>query len=1015
MNLKLPDRKVLVFKSALIGIIVHLCLTNTLYGENRLDFYQDDRIISGNVTSDDGKPLPGVNIVIEGTIVGTTTDANGGYSISASDDAILIFSFVGFLKISERVGSRTTIDVELQPDLQFLQEVVVIGYGTQKLAEVTTAIASVKPEDFISGAVRNVGEAIRGKVAGLSVTTASGNPNAETELRLRGITSIVGSSSPLVLIDGYPGSLDAVSQNDIESIEVLKDASAAAIYGTRAANGVILITTKKVKGIMAPLLEYSAYYAGGQFSKKLDFQNAQSVRNQISQGNIAAGYDEGYDTDWLGEVTQTPHAFFNNLTFRSGTEKSNYVANMSFRDEVGVMKKSGRREYIGRVEINQFVVEDKLEATFKLLHGRKFVGNRSYGENEGGSDAGSFSDGFEGIYRQAIIRNPTDRLKDDDGSWQERGLLQYSNPVGRLAEEIFDDESDYTWITGGLTYNPILNEDLSIKFMASQNVWNTSQGSSQTKRHYSSTVVGRNGLASISNSKLVENFVDLYANYSTVFNDHRITSLLGYSYLDQTRTNSSMTNYDFPTDLFSYHAIELGRALGENMTGSGVNSGKNDWTLISFFGRIGYGFSNRYNILASLRYEGSSKFGENEKWGAFPAVSAGWTISNEQFLSNASTISNLKLRIGYGVTGSVPNQSYLSLTSFGFSSNEFFYSGGEWKSILQPNRNANPNLKWERNNEYNIGIDFGLFSNKFYGSIDYYNRTVENLLFNFPVPVPPNLINSTLANAAEMSNKGIEVALNYVLTSANNNFQWRTNLNFSRNVNKLVSLSADSTQFSTRNPWFDSGYTGAPIQQSTHRNFVGEPMGNFYGWNSVDIDGNGEWIIENETGELKPLADVTSDDRTILGNGQPTTFVGWNNYFTFKKWDFSVTMRGAFDYQILNFSRMFYENPASQYNKLESAFDPVYGKQMLTSPLFYVSHYIEDGDYWKIDNLSLGYTFNPKSFSARVYTAVSNMAVFTGYTGIDPEVRRNALSPGNDSRDTYPSIRTYTIGFDFKF
>lgn len=961
--------------------------------------------ISGKVISDEGEPLPGVNILAKGTATGAITDVDGTYAIQVPNTAtVLVFSYIGFTTQEVEINNRTTIDVTLNPDYQNLEEVVVIGYGTQRKGDVTTAVASVKPEEFVPGAVRNVGELLRGKVAGLTLSTSSGDPEAGTEILLRGITSIFGSSQPLVLIDGYPGDLNVISPNDIESVEILKDASASAIYGTRGKNGVILITTKKAKGIMDPVIEYSAYVATDRFLKTADFMDANDVRSAISNGLITQAYDLGGETEWLDEITRNPFNQFHNLSFRAGNGKTRYTANASYQNQEGIFIASQNEEFKIRLDVDHYFLNDKFKANVNLLKGIQ-----SYGPFN------NFT------YRQALIRNPTDELVDDNGNWVERiDQFQYENPVARIREQVVDNRRDWTWITGSLSFFPV--SGLELKVVGSQHIDDFNNGSYQTMNHISTVRDNRNGLANISSGRTTENFLDLTADYSANFNGHRVQALAGYSYIDLENRGSSITNYDFPTDLFSYHSIEQGNAIRNNLPGSGIDSYRNDWKLIGFFGRIGYGFNDRFNILASLRYEGSSRFGTDNKWGLFPSISAGWTLSNEQFIRDIAAISNLKLRVGYGRTGSISTDPYQSLTRYSFSSTQFYFNGTDWVNILNPVANPNPNLGWEVNTEYNIGIDFGLFKNKLTGSIDFYDRTLDDLAFSFPVPVPPNLVGSTVANAAKMTNRGIEIGVNYLAIDTKK-FTWTTNANYSRNENKLAGISSD--EFQLENDFFFAGGTGDPIQLSTHKLEVGQPVGNFFGFKSVGVinDPNdptrdGTWLIEGADGELKSIVDANPDDRQILGNGLPTWYFAWNNYFTYGNFDLNVTMRGAFDYQILNFQRMFYENPNIVYNRLNSAFEEIDGK-ILRSPQSYVSHYVEDGDFFKIDNVTLGYRFNTGQAnavkSARLYLSASNLALITQYQGLDPEVSRGGLAPGNDSRDKYPTLRTFTFGVDLKF
>ncbi|WP_276371371.1 SusC/RagA family TonB-linked outer membrane protein [Chryseolinea sp. H1M3-3] len=961
--------------------------------------------VTGTVLSVDGESLPGANVVLKGSTQGTISDANGKFEITVpGPQAILVISFVGYTNTEIPVGDQTNITVNLTPDIASLQEVVVIGYGTQRAQDVTTAVSSVKPKEFVPGAVRNVGELLRGKVAGLSIGTPTGDPNEDAQFLLRGITSLLGSSEPLVLIDGFTGDLNSISPSDIESVDVLKDASASAIYGTRGKNGVILITTKKAKGEMKPVVEYSGYVSTDRFLKKADFMDANEVRSQIAAGNIEPAYDLGGNTDWLDEITRNPINHFHNVSLRGGTGRSTYVINTSYQKAEGMFLKSDNEELKLRLDLGHYLVKDKLKLNVNVLKGIQHIG--------------SFD---RDIYRQALIRNPTDNVKNNNGEWVEHtDQFQYENPVSRIKEQITDNKQDWTWLTTSLSYYPI--EDLELKIAGSQHDWREDIGWYQSKKHISA-LRGKNGVAYVSNAEQTEKFLDLTADYSKTIDKHRISALLGYSYLDYYYSRNTITNFNFPTDEFSYHAIHLGQALAQGLNGSGVNIDKNAtsdmWPnyskLIAFFGRVGYGFDDKYNILASLRYEGSSKFGANNRWGLFPSVSVGWTLSNESFLADADFVSNLKLRAGFGKTGSTPNDPYQSLVRYRYDAGNYYFNGEDWVYILAPVGNANPDLGWETNTEYNIGVDYGFLQNRIYGAIDYYDRRLEDLLYNYPVPVPPNLVGTTLANAASMVNKGLEISLSLVPVTTSK-IEWVSSINYSRNTNKLSSLS--SSEFKLANDFLFEGYTGDPIQMSTHKLETGRPMGSFFGYKSVGITEDGIWLIENSKGEQKPITDVTEDDRQILGNGLPKWYLAWNNTFRYGNFDLNVTMRGAFDYQILNTQRMFYENPTIVYNRLNSAFNTIDGK-VLTSPQSYVSAYVEDGDFWKIDNVTLGYNFNAskvKQFAAaRVYVSASNLATFTDYKGIDPEVNRAGLAPGVDERDKYPTVRSFTLGVNLTF
>jgi len=503
----------------------------------------------------------------------------------------------------------------------------------------------------------------------------------------------------------------------------------------------------------------------------------------------------------------------------------------------------------------------------------------------------------------------------------------------------------------------------------------------------------------------------------------------GYSVEFNLNDSVNAYNYDFPTDAYSYNNLGAGAALLRGKAAMG--SGKSDNKLIGFFGRVSYNFADRFNLLASMRHEGSSKFGANYKWVNFPSVSAGWTISNESFMKGQSLFNNLKLRAGYGITGVIPSESYASLTLLNYEGN--FFSDGKWVKGLVPASNPNPDLRWEKSKELNIGLDFSLLKNRLSGTIDVYKKNTSDLLWDYNVPQPPYLFGTILANVGEMSNKGIELALTGTAVKSKD-FEWTSSLTLSHNENKLISLANDFYEIDGN--FINTGGTGDPISFATHRLEPGRSFGNFWGLKSVDVthkgdefgtDGSaakpeGVWVIETPEGERKVLNTTmyTDEYKQYLGNGIPKINAGWTNSFRYKNIDLSLVFNGAFGFQILNFQRMFYENPNINYNMLRSAFDNVYGKAPLHYNQTYVSYYIENGDYVKLDNVTLGYNFDVKRFnfvkSLRVYATGQNLFCITGYKGLDPEIERGDIhSLGDDSRDKYPSIRIFTFGLNVTF
>lgn len=976
--------------------------TGKLYARNKTPFEISSiaRAIEGVVI--DGRtqePLPGASIQIKNTTQGTTTGAGGRFSINVPDDnATLVVSFAGYIAQEIDVKGQTSLRIQLDKDVTNMNEVVVVGYGTQRKGDVTSAVASVKSENFVKGAVRDAAQLIQGKVAGLSVSTSTGDPTEGTQIQLRGISTLKASTNPLVLIDGVPGTLSSVAPEDIESIDVLKDGSAAAIYGTRGTNGVILITTRQVHGDIRPTLEYNGYVSTQTIARRPDFLTAADYRKYIQEGVDFQDY--GTSTDWFKEITRTPISHTHNLTFQGGNRATSYTASLNYRDWQGIFLRSDVKQLIGRVDVNHSMLDGKVKFNLNAIsQSRKYWS---------GGDGYSFN---TYIYRQSVIRNPTDSVRDYKGDWKEQNVYFYDNPVAYLNESNGENTERETRLNGSVTVTPVKN--LRLKLLLSNVQWNQERGYAETKKHVSTIKNGRNGYASLGTSATRDDLLEFTTDYSKSFGAHKLTLLGGYSYQEYKQEGFYMQNWDFPTDLYSYNRMESGNALGRGE--AVMNSSASSYKLIGFFGRFNYIWQDKYMLMASVRQEGSSKFGANHKWGTFPAVSVGWRLNKESFMQNVGFINDLKFRAGYGVTGIAPQDPYMSLTSLNYGA-RFLYNG-QWIQSLSPVRNPNPDLRWERKDEYNAGLDFSLFTNRLSGSIDVYNRLTKDMLWDYQVPVPPYLFSSITANVGTIKNTGIEVLLNYIAVQKKD-IEWTTSGNFSTNKNKLVSLSNDL--FQTTNDFFDAGYTGEPVQEATHRVRIGGPIGNFWGYKSVDIDADGKWIIEGQDDKPKPIAEANEEDKQILGNGLPKYYVGWNNTVRYKKWDLNVLMRGAFGFQILNFQRLFYENPkVTQYNMLKSAFDPVYGKTRLNNDLAYVSYYIEDGDYWKVDNITLGYALRNKSSkyiqNARLYVSALNLLTITKYKGIDPEVNRSGLAPGNDERDKYPTTRTFTFGVNVTF
>lgn len=956
--------------------------------------------ISGKITDSNNIPIPGVSVLEKSTTNAVASDFDGNFEITTKgNDPVLVFSYLGFKAKEMKSGGKKVLNIVLESEVNELTEVVLIGYGSQKKGDVTSAIASVKSTDFVQGNVRDAAQLIQGKVAGLTVSAPSGDPTAGSQIQLRGFSSLSGSSQPLILVDGVPGSLTTVAPEDIASIDVLKDGSATAIYGTRGTNGVVIITTKSGSFNTKATIEYNGYTTVSTISNKMNFLDAGELREKMAEGYKFIGannQDFGATTDWLDEITRTALSQTHNVLFRGGSDVTNISASINYKGGDGIFLKSDNERMTGRVDVNHSMFDKKLKTNIGFIASEQVY--NALGD-------GTSFDPY--IYRQALIRNPTEPIRNAEGEWNERDVYFYDNPVGYIEETIGENRFRNTRFDFSMSYD--INEYFKLKGVYTRKGTSTMKGFYQTKNHVSTVKYAQDGFASRSAEDYRGNYGEFTLDYKQSFGKHNLTALAGYNYEDNITEGFWATNRRFPTDAFLYNNIGSGQGL--QLGEAGMGSYKNSNTLIAFFARMTYNFDNKYLFMASIRHEGSSRFGEDNKWGDFPGVSVGWRINNEDFLKDTKWINNIKLRAGFGITGINAGQNYQSLS--GLTYGNYFLNDGKWIRELVPTRNANPDLKWEKKEEINIGLDFGFFDDRISGAIDYYSRTTKDALMDYSVPTPPYFYGTIAANAAEIKNSGLELLLN-VTPIKTENFIWTANLTYSTNTNKMVSLSND--KFQLTNNFFDTGYTGEPIQISTHRIQEGQPIGNFFGLKSVDITDDGIWIIETPDGRRIPATEATTEDRQILGNGLPRSYYSINNTVRYKNWDMNVNLRGAMDYQILNFSRMFYENPTIAYNTLDSSYDKVYDKAVLNDVQRYVSYYVEDGDFLKIDNVTIGFTLPKSTFkfidTLRIYASGSNLATFTSYKGIDPEVNRDGLFPGNDDRDKYPSTRSFSIGLN---
>ena len=986
---------------------------------------QQSVTVKGVVKDANGEPIIGASVFEKGTSNGTVTDYDGNYSLKvANSNATIVVSYIGYVTQEVKAGS----DVVLQEDNALLNEVVVIGYGTQRKADVTSAVASVKAEDFNAGKIGDAAELVKGKIAGLTVVNSSGDPKAGSSIRLRGITTLVGSLTPLILVDGIEGDLNTVAPENIASIDVLKDASAAAIYGTRGANGVIIITTKTGKRDTPAQVTYNGYASFSKWSKKLDFMDT----HDVIYGKTAQEY-LGYDTDWLAGVTRKAGFKHNHdLSISGGSKNSAYSANISYAKEEGIIRETSNENFKMQMDYTQFIWNDIVKFNFNALVTRQKYTN----DNLNGYS-------HTNPYRQALIHNPSEPPYNEDGSYYENfNKLQYYNPIALINEAFGDTRIRFSQLVGNVTVEPIKGWKTNLMIS-----WGETAATSEdwtSPLHQSLVREGWNGAANKSEGNSVSKNLELTTRYDTQWGEHRFNSIVGYSYLFNENDGFNAGNQDFSTTAFLWNNLGNGTFINDKDHHAWMGSYKNDSKLVGFFGRISYGYGDKYNALVSIRHEGSSKFGANHKWATFPSVSLGWNIMNEAFMEGTrSWLDNLRLRVGYGVTGITPGDNYLAQNIYKFADyGDVLSMDGKWIKTLEVAQNPNPDLKWEVSKEWNFGLDYGFLNNRIHGSLDVYVKTTNDLLFWYNVPMPPNLYSSTLVNVGDMRNTGIELMIEAIPVQTQD-FEWTTTLTASHNKNKLLKLSNDL--YETDN-FQEVGGISDPISTETHCMEVGKPLGDFWGLKFVGYDkdgfalveasdGNGGWTVKQFNANLNNL-----ENRQRLGSGTPKVILGWGNTFRYKNIDLSMQFTSQLGYKILNASRCFYENNSIAYNRLKSAadlhpainldgtpyIDPETGQQKMVTMSqsmgqgFWSDH-LENGDFLKLSNITLGYTFTPKGAlsnyikKARIYANATNLFCITGYTGIDPEVDNYFMAPGIDDRDKYPVTRNFTVGLSLSF
>jgi len=1005
---------------------------------------QQSKTIQGTITDVKGMPLPGVTIIEKGTKNGTLTDFDGKYTISAKPSDVLIFSFVGFLTQEISVGSQTVIDVALKEDVSQLDEVVVIGYGSVKKSDLTGSVSSVKVTDLNTGSVPNVDQLLIGRMAGVQINQNSGEPGGGVNVRIRGASSIGAGNEPLYVIDGMPidnspaisGSgagdisssrnprnpLNMINPNDIESVEVLKDASSTAIYGSRGANGVIMITTKKGRkeGIN---ISYNNTFSTQQIANKVDIFRATElatiVNDIANKEGKAPVYDLSQVSDqgsYLDEVTRTGFIKSNNLSVSGGGEKSKFFTSLNYYDQEGIVISSGIQRLTGRLNA-EFKPSDKFTYGINLTN--------SYVKNDYVPDGTGFNAGA-GVINSALEYDPTIPIYNPDGTPAQSFDIDFENPI--IISQILTEQED-TRILGNAfaEYEPIDGLKFKVNFGLDH------LNSRKDTYVPSYTKIGINngsGIATILTGENKSKLLETTVNYNKEINNHSFSLLAGYT--TQTFTNRGFIgNIDgFISDVLLTNNFGLGSTERDNLA-----SYKNSNKLISYLGRINYIFKGKYYFTASFRADGSSRFGENNKYGYFPSSALAWKVSEEPFLKDNKIISNLKLRTSWGQTGNQDIGNFRSLSTLGAGPiaiiNDLQFQG------IKPTRLANPDLKWETTSQLNFGSDLSLFNGRINIIADYFNKDTDDLLLNLPLPVSSGF-SSILTNIGKVNNRGIELFLE-TQNITNTNFSWNTTFTFTKVKNEVIDIGG-----------IDKILTGdLPFTNGITIIKKGLPLNSYYGHVVDGIWQEGDDIANSAQPNAKPgypkfrdisgpdgVPDnkITDADKTDLGSPFPDFSFGIGNSLKYKRWSMDIFIAGDMGQELLNQNLLFSLYPIEvRRNRfvepLRNRWTPenpsniwpsgvnsnTYGGSTLNSLS------IQDASFIRLKTLRFGYDIDIQKIgfikSANVFAEGNNLFLITDYLGFDPEVNsfNSRLGSARVDYNGYPNARTFTLGFQITF
>lgn len=1016
------------------GILLLYCLLLFSFGEIRAQ----STTVTGKVTSS-GLPLPGVNVLVKGTTTGTASDADGNFSIDVPTDATLVFSFIGYSTVEVPVNGQTVINVAMTEDLQMLSEVVVVGYGEQSKKTLSTAVASVNAEAIERQPVSNFEQGMQGQITGVQVTSPTGAPGSGINVRIRGNNSYSLGNEPLYVIDGIPlvpryeqdatignqraNPLASINPNDIASIDVLKDGAAAAIYGSRAANGVVVITTKRGKAGKAQL-GFNAYFGVQQLRKKIDLLNGQEFAEMYNEIRDTNGQPAAYDPDTVRRNTDWQDLLYRDAPMRNyqisasgGSDKTNYYISAGFFDQDGIVINSGFKRYSFKINLDQELRENLRVGTSMNLSR----------QDRNGSVRSELRLENSGTILGALAQIPTMGVYQPDGRYALNPFTLMDNPVGGQKEThlrtLINQFIGNFYGEWDIVKNLTLRSSYGIDFKNNiENQYNS--------RELPGTINAPSETRGSGATATSEELIWLWENtltYKWLVDQHDFTFLVGTSSQESNRFTSSASASGFPTNAVPY--------LFTATNNKAVSTLEDSWGLRSYYGRVIYNFANKYLATASLRADGSSRFSKNNRYGYFPAVSLGWRISEEDFFPAQNTFSDLKLRVSAAANGNQGIGQYARFSTYGTGQNYNGIGG------IGPNSIGNEDLKWETTNQYNLGLDVGLFSDRLSLSFDAYYKRTKDVLTNVPLPLSAGYAEDqrfVVANIGEVENKGIELGINSVNAQNSKGFTWTTQFNFTLNRNKVLDMG---TELNSDGERVDKVITGDYWISKK-----GSPIGSFYGYVTQGIFQNAAEVtaapVQNSAapGDIRfanlDASDnlINPNDRTIIGNPNPDFIAGLTNTLNYKGVELSIFFQGSFGNDIYNENLVTIEGMANAFNQTRRVLNrwQTEGQQTNVPRAVYgdpngntrvSTRFIEDGSYIRLKNITLAYNLPSDLLqkismtSARLYVTAQNLITFTDYTGYDPEVSADPTVSNGFGRDlgVYPQAKIFTVGFNVQF